>query len=185
MRSIILFALAITLMACGEQASSAADAVSNVTEAAGDAVSDVTEAAGDAATDLTEAAGDAASSAAGAATGAMESVKDAIKPSEEVTATIDAVKSAGGDITALPAEAAVGNIDTWIGKLSSMEGTEDIVASLGSLKTELTSGDIDGGKVSGILTELASKTRELGDGNMALGTIAGALEAGAKKLGGE
>jgi len=115
----------------------------------------------------------------------VDKAGDMVAPSEELSATIEAVKSAGGDITALSPEAAVGNIDTWIGKLGSMEGTEDIVGSLKGLKAELTSGDIDGGKVSGILTTLAAKTRELGDGNMALGTIASALEAGAKKLGGE
>lgn len=153
-------------MACGDQAASVGD----VMDSAKDAAENTMDSAKDAAENTMDAAKDAMSASA---------------PSEEVTATIDAVKSVGGDITALPAEAAVGNINTWITKLSSMEGTEDIVGSLGNLKTELTSGKIDGGKVSGILSELAEQTRELGKGNPALGTIASALDAGAKKLAGK
>jgi len=101
-----------------------------------------------------------------------------------LNATVDAVKSVGGDITALPAGAAVSNIDGWIAKLETMDGTEAIVGNLNELKTELTSGDIDGGAVSGILSSLADQTKELSAKAPALGAVASALQAGADKLGG-
>ena len=106
-------------------------------------------------------------------------------PDPMVGETVNAVQSAGGDITALSPDAAVGNIDGWIGKLRGMDGADGIVSDLESLKTELTSGNIDGGKVSGILSQLASSTREMGKGNQGLNTLASALDAGAAKLGGK
>ncbi|CAH1002444.1 hypothetical protein LEM8419_03323 [Neolewinella maritima] len=102
-----------------------------------------------------------------------------------LTATIDAVQSTGGDITALPADAAVSNIDTWINKLDGMDGTDGIVSNLQSLKGELTSGSIDGGRVSELLSTLASETRSVSGGNQGLSALASALEAGAEKLGGK
>ena len=101
-----------------------------------------------------------------------------------ISSTVDAVRSAGGDLTALPAGAAVSNIDGWISKLGSMDGTDAIVGDLRSLKAELTSGDIDGGKVSGILSSLADQTRSMESKAPGLGAIASALQAGADKLGG-
>lgn len=98
--------------------------------------------------------------------------------------TVEAVKSAGGDITALPAGAAVSNIEGWIGKLRSMDGTDAIVGELNNLKTELTAGNIDGKKVSGILSSLAEQTRGMASKAPMLGTLASALQAGADKLGG-
>ncbi|NJC25698.1 hypothetical protein [Neolewinella antarctica] len=106
------------------------------------------------------------------------------QPDPMIGGTIDAVQSTGGDITALPAGAAVSNIDGWISKLSSMDGTDGIVNELQSLKTELTSGNIDGMKVSGILSSLATSTRSMESKAPGLGTIASALQAGADKLGG-
>ncbi|MCX8212618.1 MAG: NAD kinase [Neolewinella sp.] len=102
-----------------------------------------------------------------------------------LTATIDAVTSVGGDLTALPAAAAVSNIESWITKLGTMEGTEGMVADLTSLKTELAAAEIDGGKVSTLLTSLASQTKSMADTAPGLGALAGALQAGADKLGGK
>lgn len=101
-----------------------------------------------------------------------------------LTATLNAVKSVGGDITALPAKAAVANIEGWMTKLESMDGTDAIVANLNSLKTELSSGDIDGSAVSEILSKLAIQTKELAGNSTELQAVAGALDAGAKKLSG-
>ncbi len=99
--------------------------------------------------------------------------------------TIDAVQSTGGDITALPPDAAVTNIDSWISKLQSMDGTSGIVDNLQMLKSELTAGNIDGSKVSNLLSTLATQTREVGQGNAGLNTLASALDAGAQKLAGK
>lgn len=99
--------------------------------------------------------------------------------------TIDAVQAKEGDITALDPGTAVSNIDSWIVKLGGMDGTSGMVSDLESLKMELSSGNIDGGKVSGILSSLASQTRDMGNGNPMLGTLASALDAGAAKLGGK
>ncbi len=66
-----------------------------------------------------------------------------------------------------------------------MDGTDGIVNNLQSLKSELTAGSIDGGKVSNLLSTLATQTREVGQGNAGLSTLASALEAGARKLAGK
>lgn len=107
------------------------------------------------------------------------------QPSPQLQSTIDAVQSSGGDITALPAGAAVSNIDGWIGELRGMNGTDAIVNDLESLKTELTAGSIDGGRVSQLLSSLADQTRGLAGNTPGLSTLASALEAGAAKLGGK
>ena len=101
-----------------------------------------------------------------------------------VNETVDAVRQAGGDITAIDPAAATGVIDGWINKLGSVPGADGVVNNLQSLKGELTSGNIDGAKVGGILGQLASGTRSLAPNNPALGQLANALEAGATKLGG-
>ena len=101
-----------------------------------------------------------------------------------INETVDAVRNAGGDITAIPPGAAVGVIDGWIAKLSGTPGATNVVNGLQSLKAELTSGNIDGNKVGGILNNLATETRSMAPNNMALGNLASALEAGGQKLGG-
>lgn len=98
--------------------------------------------------------------------------------------TVDAVQTNGGDITALPPSAAVSNIDSWIGELRGMDGTDGIIRDLESLKMELGMGNIDGSKVSNLLSSLASSTRQVGNGNPGLNALASALDAGANKLGG-
>ncbi len=103
----------------------------------------------------------------------------------QVQQTMDAVQGAGGDITALAPSAAVSNIDSWISKLDGMDGTDGIVSNLRTLKDELGASTIDGGKVSGLLSQLASETREVGSGNQGLTMLASALDAGASKLGGK
>lgn len=98
--------------------------------------------------------------------------------------TVEAVTSVGGDITAFPAGAAVSNIEGWITELQTMDGTDEIVSNLNSLKTELMASSIDGTKVSGILATLADQTRSLSDTAPALATLADILKAGSDKLGG-
>ncbi len=66
-----------------------------------------------------------------------------------------------------------------------MDGTDGIVSNLRSLKDELGAGSIDGPRVSSLLSELASDTREVGAGNQGLTMLASALDAGASKLGGQ
>ena len=101
-----------------------------------------------------------------------------------INETVDAVRNAGGDITAIPPAAATGVIDGWIAKLSGTPGASNVVNGLQSLKAELTSGNIDGKKVGGILNGLAAETRAMAPDNMALGNLASALEAGGNKLSG-
>jgi hypothetical protein len=99
--------------------------------------------------------------------------------------TVDAVQTNGGDITALSPYTAVANIDNWIDELRNMEGTDGIVNDLEALKMELGMDNIDGGKVSNLLSSLASSTRQVGNGNPGLNALASALDAGASKLGGK
>lgn len=146
----------------------------------GDAATAVEEAAAEAPTEVaaeapTEAAAEAPTEAA---------AEPEAAPKSMLQSTVEAVTSIGGDITALPADAAVGNIEGWITKLSSMDGTEAVVTQLNALKSELSSGDIDGAKVSGILSTLAEQTKGLAGDNAMLGAVASALQAGAEKLGG-
>ena len=104
---------------------------------------------------------------------------------QTLQSTVSAVESAGGDITALAPATAVSNIDTWISTLSGMDGTDQLVSDLNSLKTELTAETVDGPAVSELLSNLASETREVGNGNAGLNALASALDAGAAKLGGK
>ncbi|PPK85033.1 hypothetical protein CLV84_1922 [Neolewinella xylanilytica] len=114
----------------------------------------------------------------------MQNPIEATAPSQTLDATVSAVESAGGDITALDPSTAVSNIDSWISELGTMDGTDEIVSDLQDLKTQLTAETIDGSAVSELLSSLAEETRELGGDNMGLSTLASALEAGAEKLGG-
>jgi hypothetical protein len=96
--------------------------------------------------------------------------------------TLQAGKSKMGDLTTLAPATAVSNIDGWIAKLSGMDGTEDMVEELNTLKMELGKPSIDGSKVSDILMDLSEETRDMGDGNAGLETLAYLLEAGAWRL---
>jgi hypothetical protein len=116
----------------------------------------------------------------------MESVTPAVE--EETTSflqtTLEAVSTTGGDITALSPEAAANNINGWITKLDQFEGTDAVVGDLANLKKELMLGEMDSAKVSGILSSLASNTRDLSDRAPGLATLADALQAGSDKLAG-
>ena len=105
--------------------------------------------------------------------------------SPQLQSTIDAVQNAGGDITALQPSAATSNIDGWISKLNGMDGADGIVTDLKSLKTALQADQIDGMKVSGLMSSLADKTRSMESKAPGLSTLASALEAGADKLSGK
>lgn len=99
-----------------------------------------------------------------------------------INETVDAVRGAGNDITAIPPAAATGVIDGWIAKLSATPGANNVVAGLQQLRAELASGNIDGARVGSLLTDLARETRALAPDNMALGNLADALQAGGNKL---
>ncbi|MFT5999415.1 MAG: hypothetical protein ACI81P_001873 [Neolewinella sp.] len=116
---------------------------------------------------------------------AAEMVAEMASPNPLLQGTVEAVTSVGGDLLALPAAAAVGNIDSWIAKLGSMDGTEAIVSELEALKTELTAESIDGAKVSTLLSSLATSTSSLEGSAPLLGTLATVLQAAADKLAGK
>ena len=115
----------------------------------------------------------------------MDTDMDMTAGSQQLEGTVEAVNAAGGDITALDPTTATSNIDGWIGQLRGMDGTDEIVNNLETLKTELSSGNIDGGRVSEILSTLADETRELEGQAPGLSTLASALQAGADKLAGK
>ena len=117
--------------------------------------------------------------AAGAATTASR------ESSAYLKTTVDAVQSAGGDITALPPSAATDNIDGWISKLGSVDGSDKVVNGLKSLKNELMQENIDGSKVSDVLGSLANETRGMSSKAPGLNALAGALQAGSDKLAGK
>ncbi len=72
--------------------------------------------------------------------------------------TVDGTNAAiGTDITALPAAAALANIDGWIAKL---EGDQfaDLRASLEMLKLDLSATPLDGAKIGATLSTLGQQT---------------------------
>ena len=119
------------------------------------------------------------------ATGGEKLLGKTVTGNSLLSQTIEAVAGKMGDITTLPASAAVSNVDGWISELSGMNGTNDLVEDLRSLRSELTASSIDGEKVSDLLFELAEDTSDVANGNKGVKTIAYALEAGAWRLKGK
>jgi len=160
MRTLILLSLSLSLFACGgDSAIAEADgAMENATEKVGGAMANATEKM-----DMV----------------AAEAKSDA---TDHLESTVEAVQSAGGDLTALPVTAAAHNINGWINKLADVDGADGITDGLAKLKEELLRESVDGGSVSAILSELSTETRAMSDKVPALGTLANLLDAGAKKL---
>lgn len=145
------------------------------------------------ATEAGNAMEDAANDAAEATENAMEDAGDAMsnntaaaqaEAASYLKETVTAVKNAGGDLTALPASAAVDNINGWIEKLGDVDGADGVVDNLTALKNELSSGDIDAGTASDVLGKLAEQTRSMEGKAPGLGTLATVLQAASDKLGG-
>ena len=78
----------------------------------------------------------------------------------DLQATISALQ---GGLTALPAQAAVENIDGWREALAGSANplAREVNTDLGALRSELTSGSIDGDQVSRLLIRLGSNTQRL------------------------
>ncbi|WP_116107238.1 hypothetical protein [Lewinella sp. IMCC34191] len=96
--------------------------------------------------------------------------------------TLQAAKGKAADITTLPVSAATENIDGWLAELRGMDGADEIVSDLESLKQALSAPEIDGEDVSDLLFSLADATRSIGDDNPGLQTLAYLLEAGGWRL---
>lgn len=96
--------------------------------------------------------------------------------------TVAAVRSNQGNITALPGNAAIANIDAWMKKVATVDGGEEINEELKELKAALSATPIDGAKVAEHLKDLAESTREVANGNKGLEALAFALESGYWKL---
>ena len=96
--------------------------------------------------------------------------------------TNNAIESNDNDLTALPLRTAESTITMWIDQLQDRPGAEVVVENLRELKTELGGAQIDGDRVSELLSTLATETRKLSGGSADLNTLTSALEAGARKL---
>ena len=96
--------------------------------------------------------------------------------------TNNAIVSNDNDLTALPLRTAESTITMWIDQLQDRPGAEVVVENLRELKTELGGAQIDGDRVSELLSTLATETRKLSGGSADLNTLTSALEAGARKL---
>jgi hypothetical protein len=70
----------------------------------------------------------------------------------DLNSTISALK---GGLTALPAEAAVANIDSWHSQLK--DAAPEVAATLAELKTALTSGSASGSSIGALLTKLGGR----------------------------
>lgn len=80
-----------------------------------------------------------------------------------VSETISALQ---GDLTAIPADAAIANIEGWQAEL---EGSDDVIvqgiaANLGELSDALQADTIDGAAVGGLLTSLGTDTVSAAEG---------------------
>ncbi len=95
----------------------------------------------------------------------------------DLQATIAAVQSG---LTVLPADAAVENIDGWREALAGSPNpiAREVYQDLGSLKTELTSGSIDGEAVGRLLVSMGTHTQRLSI------SATGETAAGLSRLGG-
>ncbi|MGB3800075.1 MAG: hypothetical protein WA952_09700 [Lewinella sp.] len=106
----------------------------------------------------------------------------AFQGDSQLDQTLQAAKGKAADITTLPVGAATENIDGWLAELRSMDGTDEIVGDLESLKQALGATEIDGEEVSDLLFSLADATRSLGEDNPGLQTLGYLLEAGGWRL---
>ncbi len=88
----------------------------------------------------------------------------------DLDSTIAALKSG---ITSLPAEAAIGAIESW---QSQLQGTE-IAETLGQLKMALEGGGTGSSSISGLLSDLGSQT------TTAAGTVTGDETSKLQQLG--
>ena len=95
------------------------------------------------------------------------------------------MRAKAADITTLAVPTAIKNIDSWITELRGMDDSDEMIADLEALNTELKAGEIDGEKVSELMFSLAEDTRELAGDDKKLAILAYALEAGGYRLDGE
>ena len=99
-----------------------------------------------------------------------------------LNSTLDAVKTYNGDVTALPGNVAVSNIDTWMTQLRGVDGAEKVTWNLEALKNTLSQSPINGQLAGMQLISLAEDTRNVGGTSGKLGNLASALKAGGEKL---
>ena len=104
-------------------------------------------------------------------------------PAATLTATNEAVNStAGGDLTALPVEAATENVDTWREQLEDVEGADKVTGNLEFLSEELQKDPLNGSLIGMLLTTLAEDTRQVAGSTPGVSQLVSALKAGGEKL---
>lgn len=104
--------------------------------------------------------------------------------------TVDGtIAAAGSDLTALPADAAVRNINGWIMRLqgANFPGAQGIVADLETLRGHLQASPIDGSAVGATLVRLGDATTASAAGaatssQEGLRTLGGALTSTGQRL---
>ncbi len=108
--------------------------------------------------------------------------QDADDPTATLQATVSAVQAKGGDLTALPGDAAVSNIDTWMEQLDDVDGADKVTGNLESLRETLTESPINGQLAGMQLLSLAEDTRQVGGATPGISALVSALQAGGEKL---
>ncbi len=108
--------------------------------------------------------------------------QDTDNPTATLDATVNAVKANGGDITALPGDAAVSNIDTWMEQLDGVDGADKVTGNLEALRETLTESPINGQLAGMQLISLAEDTRQVGGSTAGISALVSALKAGGEKL---
>lgn len=126
-----------------------------------------------------------------------------IEPRESPTTTLDntleAFKAYGGDVTALPISAAVGNIDTWLNMIGPDEidknkrapgnyaddvdgATMAVTGNLRELRDALSADEVNGQLTGVLLLTLAEDARRAAPNSTGISALASALKAGGEKL---
>lgn len=115
-------------------------------------------------------------------TGDNDAVTTTANPAATLQATNDAVQANSNDITTLPGDAAISNIDTWIDQLDDVDGANKVTANLETLRDALQESPINGELAGMLLITLAEDTRQVGGSTPGISTLVAALKAGGEKL---
>ena len=109
---------------------------------------------------------------------AEEAAMNGQDPTATVSSTVSAVETNGGDITALPLEAALANIESWIDQTEEADGGGKVAGNLEELQEALSEQPINGPLAGMLLITLAEDTRQVA------GSQSGVSAAGFRFTGG-
>ncbi len=105
----------------------------------------------------------------------------------DVPTVDETIAALQGGVTAIPAEAAVANIEGWQAQLEGSDdpAVQELASQLGELSTALQADTLDGAAIGGLLVSLGEGTIAAAGGDAGLTELGGLLtEAGSSLTGG-